>query len=54
MTREVSSAYEKGRAAGFKFGMFKRNNPYDPNTMPEQFQDWEAGFTKGYQEKGWL
>ncbi|UTC25418.1 hypothetical protein P7_228 [Pectobacterium phage vB_PcaM_P7_Pc] len=47
-------AFMKGEAAGYKFGMFRRYNPYNPNTMPSEFLEWEAGFTKGYQERGWL
>lgn len=54
MIKEGTAAYEKGRAAGFKFGMFNRKNPYDPVRMTEKFEEWEAGFTKGCQDKEWL
>lgn len=49
-----TTAYEKGRAAGFKYGMFCRHNPYCPKVSRKQFEEWEAGFSKGYQERGWL
>ncbi|BDU12148.1 hypothetical protein [Escherichia phage phiWec179] len=51
---ESKNAFDKGYAQGYKFGMFCRHNPYDPNKHPEQFQEWEEGFSKGYQDKGWL
>lgn len=54
MIKEGTRAYEEGRDHGFKYGMFDRNNPYNPNKMPEQFHEWDAGFTKGFQSKGWL
>lgn len=51
---KLTTAYMKGKASGYKFGMFKRSNPYNPLTMKDQFNDWEEGFKKGYQERGWL
>ena len=54
MIQEGTVAYENGRNAGFKGGMFQRDNPYNPITAPKQFHEWEAGFTKGYQSREWL
>lgn len=45
-------AFEKGRAQGFKFGMFHRSNPYKPGTPV--FEAWERGFDEGYKARGWL
>lgn len=48
MTKE----YMEGRDWGFKYGMFENKNPYGPGTV--QFEDWDEGFKKGYQQREWL
>lgn len=49
-----SIAFKKGYTEGFKFGMFNKVNPYCPKTHKKEFEEWEDGFSKGYQAKGWL
>ena len=52
MNYYYSKEFAEGCDHGYRNGMFDNKNPYNPGT--KQFDDWEAGFKIGYQQRGWL
>jgi|AGFT01.1.fsa_nt_gi hypothetical protein len=52
MNYYYSKEFAEGRDHGYRESMFDNKNPYIPGT--EEFEDWEAGFKKGSQEREWL